>query len=140
MTPVTDFNDVISFVESGMQKPWSWRLKITLIDIRPTTFMACFGASIFEALYFPAFGLIWKWGFHYLVVDRLIHLVLTLAGTGHFAILDGTRGGGWYDPPAVRPLIELARRDKDDHVGRDERKPMIPDFKVSGQMVTSEVR
>ena len=40
---------------------------------------------------------------------------------------------------AVRPLIELAKRDKDERVGRDERKPMISVFKSQGQKVTSEV-
>ena len=40
----------------------------------------------------------------------------------------------------VRSQIELARRDKDERVGRDERKPMMPDFKGQGQTVSSEVK
>ena len=35
---------------------------------------------------------------------------LTLAGTGHFASFHGT--GGWYDPRAISPLIELELRGK----------------------------
>ena len=40
---------------------------------------------------------------------------------------------------AKRPLlIEIARRDEDEHVGLDRRKPIVPIFKAPGQMVTSE--
>ena len=66
--------------------------------------------------------------------------VLTLAGIGHFAILDGTREEGWYDPPRVWPLIELELRDKNERAGRGERKPMIPEFKVFVHLVMTQVR
>ena len=65
----------------------------------------------------------------------------TLAGTGHFAILAGTGGGGVdTTPPSVWPLIELELRGKDERVARDETKPMVSDFKVLGHRMTSEVR
>ena len=62
--------------------------------------------------------------------------VLTLAGTGHFAILAGT-GGGWYEPPRIWPLIELEFRNKNERVGHDERKPIIPRFNGFSHLVTS---
>ena len=43
-------------------------------------------------------------------------------------------------PLAISFLIELERRGKNERVGRDERKRMVPKFKVLGQPVTSEVR
>ena len=43
-------------------------------------------------------------------------------------------------PLAVSLLMELERRGKNERVGRDERKRMVPKFKVLGQPVTSEVR
>ena len=46
-----------------------------------------------------------------------------ITDTGHFAILDGTRGGGRYDHPCVWLLIELERHDKDERVVRDQWKP-----------------
>ena len=42
-------------------------------------------------------------------------------------------------PSAVRPLLEIAQRDRDERVGRDERTPMISEFKVFSQLVTSQV-
>ena len=63
------------------------------------------------------------------IVDSLIALCftrtkrLTLVGT-----------------PRVSPLIELELHDKNQHVGRDERKPKIPDFKGFGHLVTSQVK
>ena len=64
---------------------------------------------------------------------------LTLAGTGLLAILAGTGGGG-TTPPRVSPLIELELRDKNQRIGRDERKPKIPKFKGFGHLVTSQVK
>lgn len=43
-------------------------------------------------------------------------------------------------PLAVWPLIELELRGKDERVARDETKPIVSDFSVLGQYVTSEVR
>ena len=37
-------------------------------------------------------------------------MILTLAGTGHFASFHGTRGGGVRPPLAISPLIELELR------------------------------
>ena len=68
---------------------------------------------------------------------------LTLAGTGYFASFLGTGGEGVIrPPPRVWPLIELELRGKNERVGlyESERKPMVPNFNVSGQMITSEVR
>ena len=45
------------------------------------------------------------------------------------------------EPPlAVRPLRELELRGKNERVARDERKPMIPDFKILGHQLTFQVR
>ena len=50
-------------------------------------------------------------------------------------------GGGRVRPPlAVSPLVELARRGKNERVRRYETQRLVPDFKVLGQPVTSEVR
>ena len=49
-------------------------------------------------------------------------------------------GGGWYDPLAVSPLIELELRGKNERVARRETKRLIYTLKVLGQPVTSEVR
>ena len=57
-----------------------------------------------------------------------------------FASVERVGGGGRLDPPAVWPLIVLERRGKNQRVARHETKPMVPDFKVLGQPVTSEVR
>ena len=46
-------------------------------------------------------------------------------------------GGGWYDPLAVSPLIELELRGKNERVARRETKRLIYKLKVP---VTSEVR
>ena len=44
-------------------------------------------------------------------------------------------------PPRVWPLIELELREKkNERVGLYKRKPVVPNFKVSGQPMTSEVR
>ena len=67
---------------------------------------------------------------------------LTLAGTGYFAFFLGTgMGGGMIrPPPRVWPLIKLELRGKNERVGIHERKPMVPNFNVLGQPMTSEVR
>ena len=65
--------------------------------------------------------------------------MFTLAGTGYFSSFLGTGGGG-IRPPRVWPLIELELRGKNERVGLYERKTMVPNFKVSGQPTTSEVR
>ena len=58
-----------------------------------------------------------------------------------FCILSRHKGGGgWYDPLAVSPLIELELREKNEHVARREAKRLIYKLKVLGQPVTSEVR
>ena len=49
-------------------------------------------------------------------------------------------GGGPSDPPAVRPLRDFELRGKNERAALNERKPMVPKFKVSGQPMTSEVR
>ena len=41
------------------------------------------------------------------------------------------------DPPAVRPLMVLELRGKNEHVAGNERKPMVSNFMVLGQPVTS---
>ena len=42
------------------------------------------------------------------------------------------------DPFAVQPLIELTLRGKRVVVARDERRPMIPNFKVLGHWLTGQ--
>ena len=66
--------------------------------------------------------------------------MLTLAGTGYFASFHGRREGGGDTTPRVWPLIELELRDQNERVGLYERKPMMPNFKASGQPITSKVR
>ena len=70
---------------------------------------------------------------------RLFMRLFTLAGTRHFAILHGTRGGD-ATPPCVWLLSELELRLKNQRVACHESKPLTPEFKVLGQPVTSEVR
>ena len=51
------------------------------------------------------------------------------------------RGGGvGTTPRRVSPLFELELRDKNQRVGRDERKLKIPEFKGFGHLVTSQVK
>ena len=72
---------------------------------------------------------------------RTARITLTLAGTIVFLHTEAERGGGgWCDPLAVWPLVELEIRGKDKRVGRYETQRLIPKFKVSGQSVTSQVR
>ena len=62
---------------------------------------------------------------------------LTLAGPVVFL---HTEAQG-CDPLAVWPLIELELRGKkNERVGRYKTQRLIPEFKVSGQPVTSQVR
>ena len=65
---------------------------------------------------------------------------LTLPGTDYFASFLGTGGIDTTPPPRVWPLIELELCEKNGRVGLYERKPMVPNFRVSGQPMTSEVR
>ena len=48
--------------------------------------------------------------------------------------------GGPLDPPTVRPLMVLELGGKSERVARNERMPMVSNFMVLGQPVTSEVR
>ena len=48
-------------------------------------------------------------------------------------------GGGRIDILAFYPLIEIMRRDQGKRVCRDERKPMLTNFKVFGHLMTSQV-
>ena len=88
-------------------------------------------------------------GRHYLSIYRYVaNVVLSLAGTGHFASFHGTRGVGTTpllpgrtNPPCAQsPLIELKLRGKNEHVARRKTKRFIYKLKVLGQAVTSEVR
>ena len=47
---------------------------------------------------------------------------------------------GGATPLTVWPLIELELRGKSKRAGRYETQQLIPKFKVSGQLVTSQVR
>ena len=40
-------------------------------------------------------------------------------------------------PPAVRPLMVLELGGKNEHVARNERKPLVSNFMVLGQPVTT---
>ena len=77
---------------------------------------------------------------------RMSCVTLTLAGPIGFLHTRrpgaGVWGGGREVRPhlAVSPLMELERRRKDERVCRYEMQRFAPDFKVSGQPVTSEVR
>ena len=63
-------------------------------------------------------------------------LVLTLARTSYFAILDRTSGGGGCYPRIVRPLIEIELRNKDKRKDRDVLDLTIPDFTTLGHVLT----
>ena len=52
--------------------------------------------------------------------------------TAHFSILDGTEGMIFL--PRVLPLIELELSDKNERVGHDEGKLIIPDFRVCSHL------
>ena len=47
-------------------------------------------------------------------------------------------GGGPSGPPVVRPPMKLELYIKKERAALDKRKPVVPNFKVSGQPVTSE--
>ena len=70
-----------------------------------------------------------------------VALRLTLASSGPVSQRASSEGGKTTSL-VVRPLIEIASdgRDKDERVGRGEKRPMIPDFKVFGHLVTSQAR
>ena len=56
-------------------------------------------------------------------------------------VLTGPYYPNWsVGPPAVRPLMKLELRVKYERIAFNKRKPMIPNFKVSGQPITPEVR
>ena len=68
---------------------------------------------------------------------------LTLAGpiVGPPTPSAGRGGGGLVRPLfAVSPLMELEPRGKNKRVRRFKAERLIPDFKVPGQPVTSEVK
>ena len=48
------------------------------------------------------------------------------------------RVGGPSDPPAVRPLIEVELYIKNERGELNESKPMVLNFKISSQPMTSE--
>ena len=50
------------------------------------------------------------------------------------------KGEGSVGPLAVSPLIELELRGTNDRVARDERKTMIPNFKILSHQLTFQVR
>ena len=52
----------------------------------------------------------------------------------------GGRGSVGPPPLAVRLLMDLEIRRKNERIVLNERKPKVPKFKVSGQPMTSEVR
>ena len=66
--------------------------------------------------------------------------MLTLAPVRFFFTASNVSEGVRRTPPAVRPLMELELRGKNECVTRNERKPMALNFKKSGQLMTSEVR
>ena len=49
-------------------------------------------------------------------------------------------GGGWNDPRAVSPLLELELRGKNERVVCRETERMVYKLKVLGHPVTAEVR
>ena len=49
-------------------------------------------------------------------------------------------GGGQCNRFTFWPVIEIARRDKNERVCCDERKRMVLDFKGFGHLVTSHVK
>ena len=65
--------------------------------------------------------------------------MLALASSGPVSQHAVRGGGGRIDILAFYPLIEIMRRDQGKRVCRDERKPMLPDFKVFGHLMTSQV-
>ena len=60
-----------------------------------------------------------------------ITFTLALARVRHFTAMNVcVWGGGGLDPPVARLLIEVELCGKKHRVGRDERKSMIPGFKL----------
>ena len=66
--------------------------------------------------------------------------ILTLARVRLFTASNLLGGGSVGHPPAVRLLMVLELRGKNERVARNERKPMVSNFMILGQPVTSEVR
>ena len=66
--------------------------------------------------------------------------MLALASSGPVSqhAVRGVGGGGRVDILALCLLIEIARRDEGKRVCRDERKPLLPDFKVYGHLMMSQ--
>ena len=70
----------------------------------------------------------------------MFHIRFPLCLSPSPSVSQRASSGGSKQPSAVRPLIEIVRRDRDERVGRDERTPLITDFKVFSHLVTSQVR
>ena len=66
--------------------------------------------------------------------------VLTLTFVRLFTASNLYGGSNGPLSPAVRPLMVLGLRRKYERVARNERKPMVSNFMVLDQPVTSEVR
>ena len=62
--------------------------------------------------------------------------MLTLAGTRHFPILDGSRGGGGCDPPGVSKLSVVELSGKDWQIALDEYSRLVVRFLTLGQNLT----
>ena len=71
--------------------------------------------------------------------SKVIMPVIATAARPCAAFYSVERVGGSVGPPAVRPLMDLELRRKNERVARNERKPIVSNFKVSGQPMTSEV-
>ena len=57
-----------------------------------------------------------------------------------FYSIELVRGGGSVGPPSRSAPDELRASRKNERIALNEREPMGPNFKVSGQLMTSEVR
>ena len=65
---------------------------------------------------------------------------LTLAGKGHIATFNDTRGDELMRTLRASPLIKLELRyKKNKRVRRDEKRPMTAHFKAFGHLMTSQV-
>ena len=70
------------------------------------------------------------------LVILVIHFKVNPRPCAAFYNVQRAGGGEGVGPPAVWFLIKLEAV----RVALNERKPMVPNFKVSGQSVTSEIR
>ena len=77
--------------------------------------------------------------FHVCVSMHVSVSKLTLAHVRLFTA-SSVKRERFVEPPAVRPLMELELRRSNKQIVFDERKSMIPNVRVPGQPVTSEVR